>query len=535
MHKKRLNEGSRNFFKSHSAIRTITLFICLSVIAGASINIRAVPQATGPSVVDPALSVRTAASGLTTPIGLAFLGANDMFVIEKDTGRVQRVTNGIIQSTVLDLAVNFASERGLLGIALHPGFPANPRVYLFWTCRTAGPPVNPFVPDEQECPDTPALGADTDDVLAVPLLANRVDRFIWNGQTLTFDRNIIKLLAFQNDGAPTPPNQGDQAQPPRGNHDGGVIRFGPDGKLYIMFGDVGRRSQLQNLPSGPTLTGLGPTVPDDQFGGPRPDDAHFTGVILRLNDDGTTPRDNPFLDAVANGGQTEEAENIRKIFAYGIRNSFGMAFDPLFGNLWYQENGEDAFDEINRVDRGMNSGWIQFMGPASRIQEYRAIETTNVDQEGFPNLQQFRWPPSRIARTPAEGLSRLFNLSGSVYSDPEFSWRWVLAPAGIGFLSGSALGAQYNGNLFVGFSTPSPLGGPIFRFQLTGDRTGFTFSDSRLNDLVADNNASRDMTESESLVFGSNFGIVTDIQTGPNGNLFVVSLADGNIYEIFRP
>jgi glucose/arabinose dehydrogenase len=525
----------RGFFVSPSAIRTITLITCLAIIACATINIRAVPQATGPSLVDPALSVRTAISGLTTPIGLAFIGTNDMLVIEKDTGRVQRVVNGVVQSTVLDLAVNFASERGLLGIALHPAFPSNPRVYLYWTCRTAGPPVDPFVPDERECPDTPALGEDTDDVLAVPLLANRVDRFIWNGSTLTFDRNIIKLLAFQNDGAPTPPNQGDQNQPPRGNHDGGVIRFGFDGKLYIIVGDVGRRSQLQNLPSGPTLTGLGPTVADDQFGGPRPDDAHFTGVILRLNDDGTTPRDNPFVEAVANGGQTEEADNIRKIYAYGIRNSFGMAFDPLFGNLWYQENGEDAFDEINRVERGMNSGWIQFMGPASRIQEYKAIETTNIDQEGFPNLQQFRWPPSRIANTTAQGLARLFNISGSVYSDPEFSWRWVLAPAGIGFLNSSALGAQYNGDLFVGFSTPSPLGGPLFRFRLTADRAGFTFSDSRLNDLVADNNASRDMTESESLVFGSNFGIVTDIQTGPNGNLFIVSLADGVIYEIFRP
>lgn len=212
-----------------------------------------------------------------------------------------------------------------------------------------------------------------------------------------------------------------------------------------------------------------------------------------------------------------------------------MAFDHISGKLWYQENGEDAFDELNIAEPGFNSGWIQFMGPASRIHEYRGIETTNVDAEGFPNLQQFRWGPERIAMTSAEAFSRLFNLSKSQYSDPEFSWRWVLAPAAIGFLNGSGLGPQYADDLFVGFSTPSPLGGPLFRFKLAANRAGLVFTDPRLADLVADNNASRDMTESESLLIGENFGIVTDIETGPNGNLFVVSLLTGSVYEVFRP
>jgi glucose/arabinose dehydrogenase len=464
-------------------------------------------------MLHPKLAVRTVATGLITPTSLAFLGPNNMFVLEKNTGRVLRVVGGVVGPTVLDLAVNFASERGLLGVALHPDFPDTPFVYLYWTESTTG--------------------ADTDVLSETPLLGNRVDRFVWDGSTLTFDRNLIHIRAIQEDGAPVPAGQGDEGQIARGNHDAGVIAFGPDGKLYILIGDVGRRGQLQNLPSGPTLTGLGPTVPDDQFGGPQPDDAHFTGVIVRLDDDGTVPSDNPFFPAgAAMGG--EVGANIQKIFAYGIRNSFGMAFDPVAGNLWAEENGEDAFDELNMIEPGMNGGWVQIMGPVERIAQYKGIETTSLHHEDFPNLQQFRWGPERIADTPEEALSRLFVLPGSHYSDPEFSWKHVLAPAGIGFVAGRSLGAQFLGDLFVGVSVPEPLGGPLFRFNLTGNRNKIAVDDPRLEDRVADNLTFHDLTESEGLLIGSDFGIVTDIETGPNGNLFVVSLDNGAIYEIFR-
>jgi glucose/arabinose dehydrogenase len=421
--------------------------------------------------------------------------------------------DGVVDSTVLDLAVNFGSERGLLGIALHPSFPDTPFVYLYWT--------------------ESITGADTDVLSETPLLGNRVDRFVWDGSSLTFDENLLRIRAIQQDGAPEPPDQGDEGQPERGNHDAGVIAFGPDGKLYVVIGDVGRRGQLQNLPSGPTLTGLGPTVPDDQFGGPQPDDAHLTGVIVRLNDDGTVPSDNPFFDAgAAIGG--EVGANVQKIFAYGIRNSFGMAFDPVGGNLWLQENGEDAFDELNLVEPGMNSGWIQIAGPIDRISEYKGIETTSLHHEDFPNLQQLRWGPERIADSADEALSRLFELTGSRYSDPEFSWKFVLAPAGIGFVDGRGLGPQFAGDLFVGFAVPEPLGGPLFHFDLTGNRRKIAVDDPRLRDRVADNSDFHDLTESESLLIGRDFGVVTDIETGPNGNLFVVSLSEGAIYEIFR-
>jgi len=289
---------------------------------------------------------------------------------------------------------------------------------------------------------------------------------------------------------------------------------------------------MQNLPSGPTADGLGAAVPDDQYGGPQPDDAHFSGVILRLNDDGSTPSDNPFFNAGVGSGET--ARNIQKIFAYGLRNSFGMAFDPHSGELWDQENGEDAFDELNRVEPGMNSGWIQIMGPADRIKEFKSIETTSLHHEDFPNLQQFRWGPERIANSPAEALSRLFVLPGSQYSDPEFSWKHVLAPAAIGFLNSRTLGPQYFGDLFVGFSVPEPLGGPLFRFNLTGNRRKIAVDDSRLEDRVADNLDFHELTESETLIIGRDFGVITDIKTAPNGNLYVVSLTKGAIYEVFR-
>jgi glucose/arabinose dehydrogenase len=504
-------------------MRGVALLFTVLVVLAMSIAGRA--QA-APTLVDSNLRLRTAVAGLDLPTSLAFIGANDMLVLEKNTGRVRRVTNGVVQGTALDLSVNNFSERGLLGIALHPSFPTIPSVYLYWTCRSGTPlDADPFTPEETTCSDANMTGLpDSDDVLRVPLLGNRIDRFRWNGSTLTHDRRLITLLAFQNDGAPTPTGQGDDAsgphgqQPARGNHDAGVLAFGPDGKLYAQVGDLGRRGQLQNLQFGPT-----PPTADDQFGGPAPDDGHFSGVILRLNEDGSAPADNPFFGL---GG------NLQKVYAYGVRNGFGMAFDPLSGNLWDQENGEDAYDEINRIERGMNSGWVQTTGPISRIGEYKQIETTSLHHEDFPNLQQFRWGPEKIADTPQEALSRMVALPGSHYNDPEFSWKHVLAPAGLGFIGGRGLGPQYEGDLIVGFSTLDTLGGPLFRFNLTGNRRKIAVGDPRLEDRVADNLTFHEMTESESLLFGRDFGIVTDIKTGPDGGLYVVSLSNGAIYEI---
>ena len=184
----------------------------------------------------------------------------------------------------------------------------------------------------------------------------------------------------------------------------------------------------------------------------------------------------------------------------------------------------------------MNGGWIQIMGPVERIAQFKQIELTLPLSGGVPGaqLQQIRWPPTNIADSPPDALSRLFVLPGSRYSDPEFSWKFAVPPACIGFLARRGLGPQYANDLFVGAATPLTMAGHLFRFNLTGNWRSIAVDDPRLEDRVADSNAKNDITESETLLFGSNFGVGTDIETGPNGNLFVVSLSQGAVYEIFR-
>ena len=188
-------------------------------------------QSTAPTVVDPNLAVRPVISGLIQPTTMAFLGPSHFFVLEKASGRVLRVLDGAVQGAVLDLAVNSASERGLLGIALHPNFPGNPGVYLYWTeSSTGADSTQPPTSTSWEIASTASSGT---------------------AATLTQGANIIRLRAFQ----------ADEGQPLRGNHNGGVLKFGPDGKLYIVIGDEGRRGWLQNLRCGPTAECPGDVVP----------------------------------------------------------------------------------------------------------------------------------------------------------------------------------------------------------------------------------------------------------------------------------
>ena len=467
----------------------------LAVAAPLALAGQAGAQTPAPEVVDPDLTVNTTIAGLTQPTSMAFIGDDDFLVLEKGTGQVKRIKEGELRGTVLDLAVNSASERGLLSIALHPKFKKNGWVYLFWSQSKTG--------------------ADGNALDGVRLMGNRIDRFEWEHGRLEFDRNIEKFRAFQ----------ADAGQPLRGNHNGGVIRFGPDGKLYAVIGDTGRRGNTQNLVDGPFT----PPAPDDQFGGPEIDDLHRTGVIVRLDDDGDTPRDNPFWRAGRTMGG-EVGENVQKLFAYGIRNSFGLAFDPRSGDLWEQENGDDSFSELNRVTPGMNSGWVQAMGPIGRVAQFKEIENTPP----FVGLQQIRWLPVNIADTPEQALARMFMLPGAYFSNPELAWKYEVGPGGIGFLDSDDLGREYEDDLFMGGSTPLLEGGHLFRFNLTRNRRAIDVDDPRLEDGVADNLAKWEGTESETLLFGRNFGTATDIQTGSDGDLYVVSLNRGSVYEIER-
>jgi aldose sugar dehydrogenase len=379
------------------------------------------PALAAPTLRDPNLSVTEITSGLSAPTTMAFIGSDDILVLQKDDGRVRRVISGVLQpSAVLDVAVDNASERGMLGIAVHPNFPTTPFIYLYYT-------------ESSTSSDSSGSAA-----------ANRVYRYTWNGATLT---NPILILDLPVSDGP--------------NHNGGVITFGPDGKLYIIIGDLNRNGQLQNFP-----------------GGPAPDD---TSVILRLNDDGSVPSDNPFF---SQGG------NLAKYYAYGIRNSFGMAFDPVTDELWMTENGPGSFDEINLVEPGFNSGWEKLMGPDARN---------------------------------ANNVTDLFAITGSHYADPKFSWLNTVGPTAIVFLDSTTLGASYENDTFVGDIN----NGNLYRFKPNGMRNGLVFSGAGLADLVADNNAELDET-----IIGTDFAGITDLKVGPDGRLYVVSFGDGKIYAI---
>src|SRR3990172_3853397 len=241
-----------------------------------------------PTVNDPNLTVVQLTSGLSSPTTMAFIGAGDILVLQKNNGQVRRVFNGVLQgSPVLDLDVSNDSERGLLGIALHPNFSANHLVYLYFTESSTDGGSPTF---------------------------NRVVRYTWDGNNLVNQQPIINLPATP--GGPS--------------HDGGIILFGPDGKLYIVIGDLNRDGQLQNFSAGP--------APDN------------TSVILRLNDDGSTPAGNPFSGSAG----------FEKYFAYGVRNSFGMAFDPVTGVLWDTENGPEAYSlgTLRRGGRWVSGGTL---------------------------------------------------------------------------------------------------------------------------------------------------------------------------------
>jgi glucose/arabinose dehydrogenase len=283
---------------------------------------------------------------------------------------------------------------------------------------------------------------------------NKVSRDRWNGSTLTFNKKILDLPAT-----------------PGPNHSGGRLAFGPDNNLYVFSGDLNRRERTVNNAASQTVG--------------------TAGVVLRLTSAGKPVATNPFYSE-ANVGTPNEPLN--SIYAYGIRNSFGMDFDPVSGDLWMSENGPDRFDEINRIRPGANSGWRTLIGPASR--------------------------------NTAGLTDTLVSLGDAAYyADPRFAWAKPVAPTEVFFNPNARLGAQYKNDLFVGDTKT----GTIFNFNLPGSRKSLLLSGG-LADGVADNTADP-LAEQDSLIFGEGFGVVTDLFAGPGG-MYVVSYGNGALYRI---
>jgi glucose/arabinose dehydrogenase len=198
------------------------------------------------------------------------------------------------------------------------------------------------------------------------------------------------------------------------------------------------------------------------------------------------------------------------------------------------ENGDDTFSEINRVEAGSNGGWIQIMGPQHRFFDFKGIETTEFNGA----LQQVRFPPTRLADDPGDARETLFMLPGAKYMDPELSWKYESGPAGTAFVRGTALGAGNEGTMWFGssraFSQVGGTGGSIYRVRLNRNRKKLDVSDPKLAEGVVDNTVKFGVEESESIIVGEGFGTTPDIQQGPDGNLYVVSITDQAIYKISK-
>lgn len=246
-------------------------------------------------------------------------------------------------------------------------------------------------------------------------------------------------------------------------HNGGKVDIGPDGHLYAVIGDTNDGwGMLDNVEEG--------RPPEDK------------SVVLRVDrETGEGIEDNPFYH--------HDNGKMKGYLAYGIRNSFGIDFDPVSGSLWMTENGEDEYDEMNIVRPGLNSGWLKLMGPMERS------NTTRDD---------------------------LVFLDGAHYQDPVFSWRDSVGVTDIEFFSSDKLGKQYENNVFVGDIN----NGNLYFFEVNKERNGLIL-EGGLSDLVAD-----DDSELKAVTLGRIHGGITDIETGPDGNLYLLSFLDGKIYRI---
>jgi aldose sugar dehydrogenase len=398
----------------------VSLFVPLSQFAYAQQKIPGVVASVGtgePTIKDPNLKVETVATGLALPTTMAFIGPNDILVLEKAKGTVQRIVNGqMLAEPLLQVNVSSEVERGMLGIATSKdNQTGTTNVFLYYTEAQGGEPV-----------------------------ASRLYRY-----ELAYDKLVNPVLLLDLPAVPGP------------RHNSGNILIGPDNNLYVSVGDLdGHITLAQNVNGASGVDG--------------------SSSILKITQDGQPVGQRILGDSGIS----------KKYYAYGLRNSFGMDFDPVSGKLWDTENGASYGDEINIIEPGFNSGWIQIQGMAP------------VDFE-FEDLINF------------QGRGN--------YSDPEFVWTDTVGPTAIKFLGSDTLGNQYKNDIFVSDITQ----GNIYHFDLTGNRTNLIL-DGLLADKVSNNS-----TENQDIIFGEGFGGISDLEVGPyDGYLYVVSLGHGSIYRI---
>ena len=455
----RYNTGYLTIPETKILLKMRTKFV-LSVIVVASIAIASITivvlflRSTNPTVIgwepedgpmlhDDTLAVELVAEGLDSPTSIRFLDDSTLLVLEKNKGQVRVVLDGkvLLEEPAIQVGVATGPEQGLLGIAIWNGGndTTTTSVFLYLT---------------QNLDDGKPR--------------NLVYKYIYDKNEKTLENTTLVL---------------DLPGEPGPFHNGGKIAIGPlDGYLYAVIGDVSS----------------GGGILDNQNPGRPPDDK---SVILRVDrGTGTPVQHNPFYNNNNNNNNyTGDMEKLRQYYAYGIRNSFGMDFDPVTSKLWITENGEHAYDEINIVEPGFNSGWHKVMGPIGR---------TNMTVE-----------------------NDLVMFDGAKYQDPIFSWYAPVGVTDIEFFNSTKLGDKYDGNLFVGDIN----NGNLYFFEVNRDRTGVTLHDPRLLDLVADpvKEESED-SELSSLIVGEGFGRITDIETGPDGLLYILSYEEGKIYRIVK-
>jgi len=405
-------------------------------------------EATIPQLKDSNLDIELVASGIESPTSMAFLGPNDILVLEKDKGTVQRIVNGeMLEDPVLDVNVNSQDERGLLGIAVSKNA-TNNRTYVFLYY-------------------TEARGAED----GGEPIANRLYRY-----ELVEDKLLNPKLLLDLPYLPGPA------------HNGGVITIGPDNNVYATVGELT-----------PTKYAEGDYrfLSQNYVNGKEPDGR---GGILRVTQDG---------QPVGKGILGDE-HPLNLYYAYGIRNSFGIGFDPVTGDLWDTENGPSWGDEINLVEPGFNSGWAKVLG----------IWTVNemVNEEGDREINE-----GEIA-SPVPGDLIDFNGKGE-YSPPKLTWDETIAPTAIAFLDSNKLGTQYENDMFVG-----AVKDRLLHFKLEEPNRTELVLNGTLSDKVADT-----PEDTEGATFAEGLGIITDVEVGPDGYLYIVSGArspEGKIYRI---